>query len=131
MTREEVTEAYGDYIACLNRQDWGSLDRHVADQVRHNDRTIGLTGYRTMLMEDFRAIPDLFFRITRLVCDPPMIACVLSFDCTPTGEVFGLPVNGARVQFDEHVFYEFTGRKILNVWSVIDKAAIAAQLPDA
>jgi predicted ester cyclase len=40
----------------------------------------------------------------------------------------GLPVNGKRVSFAENVFYETDGFKIKQVWSVIDKAAIEAQL---
>ncbi len=42
--------------------------------------------------------------------------------------LFGLPVNVKRVSFDENVFYEFRDGRIETVWSVIDKAAIAAQL---
>jgi len=33
------------------------------------------------------------------------------------------------VSFAENVFYEFKSYKIASVWSVIDKAAIEAQLP--
>ncbi len=77
---------------------------------------------------DFRAIPDLHFDIHLLICEPPRIASRLRFDCTPTGILFGVPVNGRRVSFTEHVFYEFRDQRIVRVWSVIDKAAIEAQL---
>ncbi|MFD1913419.1 ester cyclase [Halodurantibacterium flavum] len=127
MTRDETTEAYRAYIACLNRQDWATLHQHVADGVRYNGSVIGLQGYKDMLVEDFRAIPDLSFNIATLICDPPMIASRLIFDCTPVGELFGLPVNGARVRFQENVFYEYQDGKIVSVWSVIDKSAVAAQ----
>ncbi|SDW43509.1 Predicted ester cyclase [Celeribacter indicus] len=100
----------------------------VADQVQYNGTTIGLDGYRDMLVADFRAIPDLSFNIAGLVCDPPMIGSRLAFDCTPVGELFGLPVNGTRVRFDENVFYEFQEGKIRRVWSVIDKSSIAHQI---
>jgi predicted ester cyclase len=39
-----------------------------------------------------------------------------------------MPVNGKRVRFAENVFYEFRGDRIASVCSIIDKAAIAAQL---
>ena len=128
MTRDEIVRAYEGYIACLNRQDWVELHRYVAEAVTYNGSVIGLDGYRAMLIGDFRAIPDLSFHISRLVCEPPMIACRLAFDCTPAGELFGLPVNGRRVRFAENVMYEFDESRIANVWSVIDKAAIAAQI---
>ncbi len=128
VTREEMENFYRQYIACLNSQDWQNLHRYVADRVRYNGKTIGLAGYRAMLVEDFRATPDLVFTIVRLACDPPIVASGLAFDCTPTGRLFGLPVNGSRVRFDENVFYEIEDGRIEDVWSVIDKAAIAAQI---
>jgi predicted ester cyclase len=52
----------------------------------------------------------------------------LAFDCTPKGTFLGLHVGGKRVSFAENVIYEFRREKIVQVWSVIDKAAIEAQL---
>ena len=128
MTQDQLAERYRGYIACLNGQDWNSLGNFVHERVRYNGEHIGLSGYREMLEGDFRAIPDLFFDIQLLICEPPRVASRLQFNCTPKGELFGLPVNGRRVQFAENVFYQFLDGKIENVWSVIDKAAIEAQL---
>jgi predicted ester cyclase len=119
---------YREYIACLNRQDWPNLGKFVDNDVNYNDRRIGLSGYREMLERDFREIPDLHFNIRLLVSDPPHIASRLDFDCAPKGKFLGLDVNGRKVSFAENVFYEFRSDRILNVWSVIDKAAIEAQL---
>ena len=63
-----------------------------------------------------------------LISEPPHVGARLLFDCTPKGELFGLPVNGKRVYFTENVFYQFTNGRIEIVWSVIDQAAIKAQL---
>lgn len=128
MTGDDLTGFYRGYIDCLNRKDWNNLHRYVADHVRYNGETIGLDGYRKMLVEDFKAIPDLSFNIELLVCKPPHVASRLKFDCTPVGTLFGVPVNGKRVQFCENVFYEVIDGRIKNVWSVIDKAALAAQI---
>ncbi len=128
MTDSELTDFYRDYIACLNDQDWTHLAQFVAHDVVHNGRQLGLSGYRAMLESDFRDIPDLRFDIELMTCDSPSIAARLSFDCTPTGQFQGLAVNGKRVKFSENVFYELHDRKIAQVWSVVDKAAIEAQL---
>jgi predicted ester cyclase len=128
VTKDDLAAIYRGYIACLNAQDWANLGRFVGDQVRYNDQRIGLSGYRAMLEGDFRAIPDLRFEIGLLVSDPPCVASRLTFDCTPGGMLFGLPVNGKRVTFTENVFYAFEDGRIAQVWSIIDKAAIAAQL---
>jgi predicted ester cyclase len=42
--------------------------------------------------------------------------------------LLGLPVNGRRVQFAENVFCKLVGGRIDHVWSIIEKAAIEAQL---
>ncbi|MBU1315689.1 MAG: ester cyclase [Alphaproteobacteria bacterium] len=130
MTAEELTEIYEGYIACLNRQDWSRLGDFVHPDVRYNGDVVGLAGYRTMLERDFAAIPDLQFTILLLVTEPPQVAVRLGFDCTPKGELFGLPVNGRRVAFTENVFYALNDGRIETVWSIIDKAAIAAQLAE-
>lgn len=127
MTPPELAKIYRDYIACLNRQDWPALGQFVHEEVAHNSRTLGLKGYRAMLEQDFRDIPDLRFNIEMLVSDPPRIASRLKFDCAPLGTFLGLAVNGKRVSFCENVFYELQDGKIRQVWSVIDKAAIEAQ----
>jgi predicted ester cyclase len=128
MTETALSDLYREYIACLNRQDWPNLHEFVHDDVRHNSRPFGLAGYRAMLGRDFAEIPDLRFIIELMVCEPPYVASRLGFDCRPKGLFLGLPVNGKRVVFTENVFYRFQSGKIEEVWSVIDKAAIEAQL---
>lgn len=128
MAGDDLARIYRDYIACLNARDWATLGRFVADDVTHNGRPFGLSGYRAMLEQDVRDIPDLRFGIALLVVEPPHVAARLDFDCHPKGSFLGLPVNGRRLSFSENVFYEFSGGKIRNVWSVIDKTAVEAQL---
>ena len=128
MVGTDLAEFYRDYIACLNAQDWPRLEQFVHDDVHYNGQGIGIAGYREMLERDFREIPDLYFEIQLLISDPPYIASRLGFDCAPRGTFLGLQVNGKRVSFTENVFYEFRSEKIWQVWSVIDKAAIEAQL---
>ncbi|WP_340162775.1 ester cyclase [Falsochrobactrum tianjinense] len=124
----ELPDIYKNYIECLNGQDWERLGQFVDEKVVHNDRPLGLAGYRAMLEGDFCAIPDLCFTIQLLVSEPPFVSCRLWFDCTPKGELFDLPVNGRKIQFAENVFYKFQAGRIAQVWSIIDKSVIEAQL---
>jgi predicted ester cyclase len=126
--KTDLSDVYRDYIACLNKQDWPRLGQFVHDEVIHNGRRVGLSGYREMLERDFDEIPDLYFNIQLLISDPPYISSRLGFDCAPKATFLGLHVNGKRVFFAENVIYEFRSEKIAQVWSVIDKAAIEAQL---
>jgi predicted ester cyclase len=128
MLHTDLAGVYRDYIACLNERAWPKLEWFVADDVHYNGQRIGLLGYRQMSERDFSEIPDLHFNIQLLVSDAPYVASRLGFNCTPKGRFLGLDVNGKRVSFAENVFYEFRGAKIAQVWSIIDKAAIEAQL---
>ena len=130
MDKNALAAVYRDYLDCLNRQDWPRLGTFVDDAAVHNGRRFGVAGYRTMLERDFAEIPDLHFNIALLVIDPPYVSARLTFDCTPVGTFLGLAVNGRRVEFTENVIYEFRDGKIVEVWSVVDKAAIEAQLRD-
>jgi predicted ester cyclase len=125
-----LPDIYRSYIACLNAQDWPRLGQFVHDEVRRNGKPFGLANYRAMLERDFEEIRDLRFDVRLLVTEPPNVASQLVFDCGPKGAFLGLRVNGRRVSFAENVFYEFRNGKIAEVWSVIDKAAIEAQLED-
>ncbi len=128
MMKTNLSDVYRGYIACLNTQDWPKLDQFVHDDVSYNGQQIGIGGFRELLQRDFENIPDLSFSIQLLISDPPYIASRLGFDCTPRGTFLGLQVNGKSVSFSENVFYEFRGEMIWHIWSVIDKAAIEAQL---
>ena len=128
MSELDLRITYRNYIDCLNKRDWASLGQFVADEVRHNGRPIGLSGYRQMLEKDVRDIPDLRFDIDLLVVEAPVVASRLRFDCSPRGTFLGLNIGGKRISFTENVFYLFRDGKIANVWSVIDKSAIEAQL---
>lgn len=128
MLSNDLADAYQAYLDCLNQQDWAKLRAFVSADVCHNGRQLGVAGYRAMVEQDFRDIPDLHFDIELLAVDPPFVAARLRFDCTPAGDFLGLPVNGRKISFAENVFYQFQDRRIQQVWSVLDKAAIEAQL---
>ncbi|GHU46101.1 ester cyclase [Betaproteobacteria bacterium] len=128
MTKSELIRSYRDYIACLNQRDWNALGRFVHENVKRNGEPLGLSGYRKMLEKDVSEIPDLSFKIELLIADPPYMASRLRFDCTPKERFLNLSVLGRQISFAENVFYEFLDLKIAQVWSIIDKAAIEAQL---
>ena len=83
-----------------------------------------------MLVRDFEDISDLRFNIQFLASTPPLVAARLSFKCSPRGKFLRLSVNGRMVSFAENLFYTFRSSKIVSVWSIIDTAAIEAQLAD-
>ncbi|MBO9126110.1 MULTISPECIES: ester cyclase [unclassified Rhizobium] len=131
MLEKSLADLYRGYIDCLNFQDWENLGTYVEQDVRYNGQMVGLYGYRQAREAEFRAIPDLHFDVQILIADDTTVASRLNFNISPQGMFLGLPVNGRRISFSENVFYEFAEGKIANVWSIVDKAAIEAQLSAA
>jgi predicted ester cyclase len=125
---QATTDVYRRYLECLNERRWDDLGQYVCEDVVHDDRPLGLSGYRAMLQADVRAIPDLQFSADLLVTQGEVLACRLVFRCTPELPFLGFSPTGARISFAEHVFYTFREKRIARVWSLIDIQAIAAQL---
>ncbi|WP_307233504.1 ester cyclase [Pararhizobium capsulatum] len=123
-----LADLYRSYIACLNSEDWENLGTYVDENVGYNGQTVGLVGYRQAREDEFREIPDLHFDISILVPNENTVASRLDFNISPRGELLGLPVNGKRVSFSENVFYEYENGKIAGVWSIVDRAAVEAQI---
>jgi predicted ester cyclase len=123
-----LSEIYLGYIACLNRQDWSSLRHFVTDDMQYNDKPLGLGGYLNMLKAYCEEIPDVYFDVRTLIASPPLVASRLVFNCAPANRFLGLPVRGKRISYSENAFYLFDGEKIGQIWSVMDKMAIEAQL---
>jgi predicted ester cyclase len=88
-----------------------------------------LRDYRDLIEGGIAAIPDLRFDVHFVVADGERIAARLRFDCTLAGEFLGLRPDGQRrVSFAEHVFYGLRDGRIEEVWALIGRAAIEAQL---
>ena len=128
MSASEIACLYHDYLSCLNDRDLDRLRDFVDEDVDYNGQRIGVEGYRKMLEANYRDIPDLHFNIQILVAGESSIATRLKFDCRPTRRFLDLDIDGRRISFCENVIYEYESGKIRRVWSVIDKAAIEAQL---
>lgn len=127
MEDQDLLDTYRNYLACLNDRRWSDLGEYVADDVVHNGRALGLSGYRAMLESDTHAIPDLEFVAEILLAEGHVVSCRLFFQCTPQHEFLGFEPTGQRVSFAEHVFYRFDGGRIGEVHSLVDRDAIRQQ----
>ncbi|MBI5339473.1 putative ester cyclase [Mycobacterium sp. BK558] len=127
MSDESLTEVYRRYLRCLNERRWDDLGEFVSHDVVHNGRPLGLSGYRAMLEADTAAVPDLLFNAELIVNHEDVVACRLFFRCTPHRRFLGFDPPGTPITFAEHAFYQFRDSEIVEVWSVIDTQAIAAQ----
>ena len=70
MAEENQSDVYRGFIACLNRQDWATLEHFVANDLKYNDKQIRLSGYRKLLTRFRDEIPDVYFELAKLVSQP-------------------------------------------------------------
>lgn len=90
MPYESLAARYLAYLDALNERRFGDLDEFVQDELSYNDEALTRQEYVDMIAADTRAVPDLRFDARLLLTDDDVVACRLWFDCTPTGELFGL-----------------------------------------
>lgn len=121
---------YSRYLDTLNDRRLGELGAFVHDRLTYNGKPMTLGDYQGLIAGDIAAIPDLRFDVGLLVVNEHQIACRLNFRCTPEREFLGLKPNGRTVSFSEHVFYTLRAGRISEVWSLIDRTAIEAQLAE-
>ena len=86
MNTEALADVYRRYLRCLNNRQWDELGQFVCEDVTHNQKPIGLTGYRAIS----KAIPlrYLICTFSRSFSSPtPMPAA--AFQCTPQQPFLG------------------------------------------
>jgi predicted ester cyclase len=128
MTDAELETHYRQYIRCLNERRLDDLGHYVHDKLRYNGVSETRMAYRDRLIQDVAAIPDLYFDVHLLVAHDQTVGCRIFFRCTPQHEWQGWHPDGQTISFAEHVFYRFRDGKIEEVWSLLDRDAIAEQL---
>lgn len=132
MMSDALRGTYSAYIAALNERRLEDLGQFVHDHLTYNGEPWTLAQYQERLADDLARIPDLHYDVQTLIAGPDEVASRIWFDCHPQGEFLGIPVNGRRVTFAEHVFYRFRsdpqGPRIAEVRSLIDTESIREQL---
>jgi predicted ester cyclase len=128
MPHASLEARYLAYLDALNDRRFGDLAEFVHDELTYNDDVLTRQQYADMIAADTMAVPDLRFDVRLLLTSDDVVACRLWFDCTPTGTFFGRAPTGRRIAFCEHVFYRFRAGRIAQVWSLIDRDAVATQL---
>ena len=128
MMNADLEARYRTYLAALNERRLDDLVDYVQDELSYNGEAMTRRQYQDLIAADIAAIPDLSYDAHIIVVSGDQVACRLVFDCTPQHEFLGFSPNGERVCFAEHVFYHFRDGRIAAVSSLIDRAAIEAQL---
>ena len=123
-----LEQRYREYLAVLNERRPDDLGDYVADEVTYNGEPMTREQYWGLIADGVAADPELFYDAEIVVATADWIACRIMFRCAPRGPFVGFVADGRRLEFAEHVFYRFDAGRIVEVSSLIDRAAIAEQL---
>ncbi len=87
---------YRRYLSSLNERQLDGLDEFVHDEITYNGAPMTRADYRELIARHIAEVPDMFFAVDLLVVRADLVACRITFDCTPQSEFLGLrPPAGA------------------------------------
>lgn len=125
MTREQTEAQYRRYIDCLNERRLAEAGAFYADRLLYNGRWLTRTEWREEAIEgSFVAMPDLHWRIERLVVEGDVLAAQLIDTGTLVEPWQGVAATGRACEFGENVFYRYEDGLIVEVRSIIDIMAM-------
>lgn len=128
MTNSEMRMFYQRYVAAANARDFEFIAGILGENVSVNGATVKRADVIAGLKWLVDAVPDLVWRIDDLVVEDDRLAARLHDKGTPAKEFFGCAPNGAQIAFAEYTHYKVAGGCFIEMWYMLDTAAIANQL---
>jgi len=110
----------------------GQLDKygefHSKDFVAHaGDRTATLEEDLAYAREERKAVPDLSFRVNRMVGEKDLVVVHFTVSGTNTQAGMGFPATGKKIASDGMTIFRFKGGKICEEWNVFDMLTVMKQ----
>lgn len=119
---------YQRYIETILKHDLDALYEFVDEHVVHNQRRLGLNGYKQLIQNNIIE-PNCGIEIVRLVADDSHVASNLLFTIPKgTTDFLGLKVDGQEFTVNECVIYDFKDAKIVNVISCHDSDKVKSHV---
>lgn len=118
--QDNLEKVYREYIAAILAKDLDKLSSFVSEEVVHNDKRLGLQGYKDLISRNI-VETGVDIEIKRLVADKETVAAILIFTTkTETKGLVGIQLDGVPFSFAENVVYDFKAGKIAQVYSVFE-----------
>lgn len=119
----------------VNDRDFAAVSECLTDNFLRHDLTDffpvkedGKAQGMNFLQELLKAIPDIQFNIQDIFSDENRAVIRFEFKGTHTGELFGFPPTGIKVNFSGVNIYRFENSKIAEVWQLWDWAGVLRQI---
>ena len=91
------------------------------------DRTATLEEDLAYAREERRALPDMSFRVNRIVAESDLVAVHFTVSGTNTQAGMGFPATGKKIASDGVTIFRFKDGKICEEWSVFDMLTVMKQ----
>jgi len=101
---------------------------HSKDFVAHaGDRTGTLEEDLAYAREERKALPDMSFRVNRMVAEKDLVAVHVTVTGTNTQAGMGFPATGKKISSDGMTIFRFKDGKICEEWNVFDMLTVMRQ----
>jgi predicted ester cyclase len=128
MTPDQMKAFYRRYNACCNDHNFAALDEFVAEDVRVNNRLVGLTQYKRSLERTIEAFPDYRWHLEQLIVEGEWLSARFTDTGTHRGKFLCVAPTGKPVRTMEFDEYRVVKGKIAEVWGTADNLTILTQL---
>jgi steroid delta-isomerase-like uncharacterized protein len=88
----------------------------------------GAKNYAAVMEQFWAALPDAHAAEQTAVADGDTVAMRFVVTATHTGELWGIPATGERVQWNAIMTYRFKGGRVAEQWAAEDWVAILQQI---
>jgi steroid delta-isomerase-like uncharacterized protein len=119
----------------VNDRNFTAVSECLTDNFQRHDltdffpvREDGKAQGMNFLQDLMKAIPDIEFNIQDIFSDENRAVIRFEFKGTHTGELFGFPPTGVKVNFSGVNIYRFENSKISEVWQLWDWAGVLRQI---
>ena len=117
----------------FSRGDMDTFDEIIADDyINHNmpvpDVPGTKDGFRQLVQATRQAFPDVRVHIGHVISENDMVVFHDSVTATSKGDFFGVPPNGAQLQWTEIHFLRVVDGQIVEHWTNFDQLGILRQL---
>ena len=132
--RSQFLKHFLRYLEALLAPDSAGLDSVVTPDGRcHELEAMGLPrgreGLKMFRRQVNAAIPDEHVSVTAVRFEgDDIIEADMVMDATQTGEIFGIPATGRKIQFDVHERCRFVDGKLAERWAQVDFEDIKRRL---
>ncbi len=103
-------------------------ESHAKDFVAHSgDSTATLEEDMAYAREERKAVPDMSFRVNRMVAEKDLVAVHWTVTGTNTQAGMGFPATGKKIAADGVTIFRFKDGKIYEEWNVFDMLEVMRQ----